>query len=77
LDAENRALNEHSGSVAKVIVIAFYDWYSQKTRAQMTVQGRMKSSGHRKNILAPYWLHESIDVAIAPDDSIFKTQDFC
>jgi len=37
----------------------------------------MKSPGHRKNILTPYWKKEGIGVHIGPDDKVYVTQNFC
>lgn len=75
--AENIALNHLYDSVTTVNEKAFYDWNSEEKIAETTVQGWMKSKGHRKNILTPHWLHEGIGVFIAPDDKIYITQNFC
>jgi uncharacterized protein YkwD len=75
--AENIALNNLYGSVTTVNGNSFYDWNSQEKIAETTVQGWMKSPGHRINILTPYWIREGIGVMIAPDDKVFITQNFC
>ena len=56
---------------------AYYDWNSQEKIAETTVQGEMKSPGHKKNILTPYFKAEGIGVVIAPDDKVYITQNFC
>ncbi len=75
--AENIAMNHLYDSVTRVNGNAFYDWNSEDKIAETTVRGWMKSTGHRKNILTPYWKHEGIGVFIAPDDKVFITQNFC
>ncbi len=45
--------------------------------AETTVDGWMKSPGHRKNILMPSWVSEGIGVTISPDDKVYITQNFC
>ena len=77
MGAENIAQNNLYDSVTTVNGTAFYDWNSQEKIAETTVQGWMKSPGHRKNILTPHWRHEGIGVIIAPDDKVFITQNFC
>jgi len=54
-----------------------YDWNSLDRIAETTVDGWMKSPGHRKNILMPYWVSEGIGVSISPDDKVYITQNFC
>ena len=54
-----------------------YDWNSQEKIAQTTVQGWMKSPGHRKNILTPYFKSEGIGIVVSPDDKVYITQNFC
>jgi uncharacterized protein YkwD len=54
-----------------------YDWNSVDRIAQTTVDGWMKSAGHRKNILMPYWISEGIGVSISPDEKVYITQNFC
>jgi uncharacterized protein YkwD len=75
--AENIALNHLYDSVTTVNNEAFYDWNSQEKIAETTVQGWMKSPGHRKNILTPHWRHEGIGISISPDDRVYITQNFC
>ena len=57
--------------------VAHYDWNSEGKIAETTVQGWMRSKGHRTNILTPYWRTEGIGVAIAPDGKVYITQNFC
>jgi uncharacterized protein YkwD len=54
-----------------------YDWSSPEEIAQTTVGGWMNSSGHRENILTPSFDREGIGIAIAPDNKIYITEDFC
>ena len=54
-----------------------YDWNSAGKIAKSTVQGWMNSPGHRKNILTPFWRSEGIGIAIAPDDKVYITENFC
>ena len=54
-----------------------YDWNSPEEIAQSTVGGWMNSSGHRKNILTAGFDREGIGVAIATDDKVYITEDFC
>ncbi len=75
--AENIALNNLYDSVTTVNGEAFHDWNSPEKIAETTVQGWMKSPGHRKNILTPHGKHEGIGVVIAPDDKVYITQNFC
>jgi len=75
--AENIALNHLYDSVTTVNGTAYYDWNSLEKIAETTVQGWMKSPGHRQNILMPHWGREGIGVVIAPDDKVYITQNFC
>jgi uncharacterized protein YkwD len=77
LGAENIALNNLYDSITTVNGIVYHEWNSQEKIAETTVEGWMKSTGHRKNILTPHWLHEGIGVFIAPDDKVYITQNFC
>lgn len=54
-----------------------YDWNSVDRIAATTVDGWMKSPGHRKNILTPYWVSEGIGVSVSPGDKVYITQNFC
>jgi len=51
--------------------------YSTSAIASTTVKGWMSSSGHRANILTPYWRNEGIGVAKSSSGTIYVTQDFC
>ncbi len=75
--AENIALNNLYDSVTTVNGEAFYDWNSEDRIAGTTVEGWMKSPGHRKNILTPEWRNEGIGIVISPDDKVYITQNFC
>ena len=54
-----------------------YDWNSPEKIAQITVAGWMNSSGHRGNILTRTFDREGIGIAIASDDKVYITEDFC
>ena len=54
-----------------------YDWNTLDDLAQSTVDGWMDSSGHRENILTKTYDKEGIGVAIASDDKVYITQNFC
>ena len=54
-----------------------YDWNSPEAIAQITVAGWMNSSGHRENILTQTFDREGIGIAIASDDQVYITEDFC
>ena len=77
MGAENIALNHLYDSVTTINRRAFYDWNSQDKIAETTVEGWMKSPGHRKNILTPYFKKEGIGVVISPDGKVYITQNFC
>ena len=49
---------------------------SEEEIAALVVQGWMGSSGHRQNLLTPFWESEGIGVAVATDGSIYVTQNF-
>jgi len=77
MGAENIALNYLYNSVTTMNGQAHYDWNSQDKIAEDIVEGWMKSPGHKRNILSPYFSHEGIGVSISPDDKIYITQNFC
>lgn len=54
-----------------------YDWNDMDALASSTVQGWMNSNGHRENILTSAFDREGIGVAIASDDKVYITEDFC
>lgn len=75
--AENIMLNNLYNSVTYYNGIPRYAWNSQEEIAQSTVSGWMSSPGHRQNILTSTYNREGIGVAIAADDKVYVTQDFC
>lgn len=78
--AENIALNHIYDSVMIIGRYKYYDWNSPDEIAETTVQGWMKSPGHRKNILTPHFKSEGIGIFIITPDSdgrVFITQNFC
>ncbi len=54
-----------------------YTWNPPEAIAQTTVGGWMNSSGHRKNILTPTFDREGIGIAIASDNKVYITENFC
>lgn len=58
-------------------IIVSYNWNDMDALASSTVQGWMHSPGHRENILTPIFDSEGIGVAIASDDKVYITEDFC
>ncbi|MFY9799773.1 MAG: CAP domain-containing protein [Methanoregula sp.] len=54
-----------------------YTWNPPEAIAQTTVGGWMNRSGHRKNILTPTFDREGIGIAIASDDKVYITENFC
>ncbi len=74
---ENIALNNLYASSTIVNGIVSYDWNTEEEIARTTVQGWMDSTGHRRNILTPYFRREGIGVHVAPDDRVYVTQNFC
>ena len=77
LGGENIALNHLYDSVITVNGEAFYNWNSQDKIAETTVQGWMKSPGHRANILTPYFQREGIGIFIDSEGKVYVTQNFC
>jgi len=75
--AENIMQNNLYDSVTYYSGVPRYDWSTQEEIAQSTVEGWMGSPGHRRNILTSTYGQEGIGVAIAADDKVYITQDFC
>jgi uncharacterized protein YkwD len=75
--AENIALGRLYNTVATENGVAYYDWNSPQQIARKTVDGWMRSRGHRKNILTPHWRHEGIGAEVGPGNRIYITQNFC
>lgn len=57
--------------------VPFYEWLSPDEIAEMTVGDWISSQGHRENILTSTYDREGIGVAIASDDKVYITQNFC
>lgn len=54
--------------------------FSESQIAEQAVAGWMRSPGHRRNILRPYWEHEAIGVDVVERDGtveVYVTQHFC
>ncbi len=75
--AENIFQNNLYTSTTSINFIPFHDWSTQSEIAESTVQGWMNSPGHRQNILTSTYDKEGIGVAIASDDKVYITEDFC
>jgi uncharacterized protein YkwD len=57
--------------------IMVHDVIPMEEIAQSTVNGWMNSPGHRQNILTSTYDREGIGVAIASDNKVYVTEDFC
>ncbi|MGA2367890.1 MAG: CAP domain-containing protein [Dehalococcoidia bacterium] len=55
---------------------SYSDYNTQEEIAKQTVTGWMNSTGHRENILTPYWKQEGIGVSISENGEVYVTQDF-
>jgi uncharacterized protein YkwD len=75
--AENIFQNNTIRSVTYTGDEMYCEYLSPADIARTTVDGWMKSEGHRKNILDPQNYSEGIGVAIAKDDRVYITEDFC
>ncbi len=52
-------------------------YHTRREILRQVVNGWMKSPGHRKNILTPYWDYEGIGVAVRiPEGRVYVTQNF-
>jgi uncharacterized protein YkwD len=75
--AENIMQNNLYNSITYYNEVPSYNWNTQDEIASSTVDGWMSSSGHRQNILTSNYDKEGIGVAIASDDKVYITEDFC
>jgi uncharacterized protein YkwD len=75
--SENIFQNNLYNSVMYSNGVPHYAWNSPAAIAQSTVSGWMNSPGHRQNILTSTYDREGIGVAIASDDKVYITEDFC
>lgn len=57
--------------------ITSYEWNSEEEIAKTTVDGWMKSPGHRENILTEIFDREGIGIEITDDHKVYVTQNFC
>jgi uncharacterized protein YkwD len=56
----------------------FFDWNTEDGIAESVVSRWMKSAGHRKNILAPYFRREGIGVSLCEGRKVvYVTENFC
>lgn len=74
--AENIAQNWTYESTTYINGIPIHDWNTEENLAEQTVNGWMNSPGHRENILSGFH-SEGIGVAIASDEKVYFTQNFC
>ena len=75
--AENISQNSLYNSYTKTTISIRYDWKTTEELAQSTVLGWIASTGHRQNILTPTYDREGIGVAVATDNKVYITEDFC
>ncbi|HVP96297.1 CAP domain-containing protein [Methanoregula sp.] len=75
--AENLYQNNLYTSVTDTNGVYSYAWSTPEAIAQSTISGWMNSAGHRKNILTSTFQSEGIGVAVAADDKVYITEDFC
>ncbi|MGY5152039.1 MAG: CAP domain-containing protein [Candidatus Nitrosopumilus sp. bin_6a] len=76
--AENIFQNNLYNSISYINGIpTSYDWNTNEDIARQVVSGWMNSPGHRANILESTYDREGIGVAIADDDKVYVTQNFC
>lgn len=75
--AENIFQNNLYDSIIYINWIPIYHYKSLEEIAKSTVEGWMKSPGHRSNILNKNYDREGIGVAISDDGKVYITQDFC
>lgn len=75
--AENIEQNNMYDSIEYINGVPFYHWLTEDQLAGSVVQTWMGSEGHRQNILTPAFYSEGIGVAIASDDKVYITEDFC
>ncbi len=53
------------------------EWLSNDEIAKRVVKSWMENTGHRNNILTPYFLEQGIGVSITDKDEVLATQNFC
>ena len=75
--AENIAQNWLFSSITTIGPISTKNYMSNDEIAQETVEGWMNSPGHRANILEADYDRVGTGVAIAEDQKVYLTQNFC
>jgi len=75
--AENLLQNNLYTSATETNGVYTYDWTSPEELARSTVTSWMNSEGHRRNILTATYDREGIGIAIASDDKVYITENFC
>jgi len=68
--------NKNQYSLGGENIMYMEGYYGVDSIAIQTVDGWMKSPGHRANILTPYFQNEGIGVAKSGNE-IYVTQNFC
>jgi len=74
---ENIFQNHIYKSIAYIGGKAYYDYRTFDEIAESTVEGWMKSEGHRENILFVEYDSEGIGVVISDSGEIYITENFC
>ena len=64
-------------SITSINDVEFPNWDTQEDIARTSVEGWMGSEGHRKNILTETYDRAGMGVAVAEDDKVYVTQNFC
>jgi uncharacterized protein YkwD len=75
--AENLFQHWSYDSITYINGFPIYNWNTLENLAQEIVEGWMDSPGHRQNILTDGYDMEGIGVAIASNDKVYVTEDFC
>ena len=75
--AENIAQNWLYTSYMTSGVYTSYNWNTEESLAKDIVGGWMSSPGHRENILTRTYDRLGVGIAIAKNDAVYATQNFC
>lgn len=77
LGAENISQDDVIDSASLRDGKTFLQYRTEDEIARSVVERWMKSKGHRRNILTPYFKREGIGVAVGNDGKVYVTEDFC
>lgn len=77
MGAENIAQDNLYSTVEYRNGKASYNWKTEAEIAESAVNMWMNSTGHRKNILTPYFKKQGIGIAVAVDGKVYITENFC